>query len=136
MTVSLLNKSTCKITCGIESGTGFFISQNRVLTAIHVIADSLQEENEIKVSNCNLDENTHIANCIYHDYDAHIAIVEINDTYQNDCFLELLNADIIKDEIISIYGYPSNFDGDLVGEPLSGKVLRYIEDIPVIIEDA
>ncbi|WP_440885492.1 S1 family peptidase [Vibrio campbellii] len=135
MTDSLLNKSTCKISCGDESGTGFFISQNRILTAIHVIDESFEEEKEIEVSNCYLDENTHTAKCIYHDSHAHIAIVEINDTYQNDYFLELINADIIKDEIISIYGYPCNFDGELVGEPLTGKVLRYIEDSDATIHD-
>lgn len=134
MTNSLLNKSTCKIDCGTQSGTGFFISPNKILTAIHVISESFHDE-EIQVSNCHLDENTHIANCIHYDDDVHIAIIEINDTYQNAFFLELLNADIIKDENISIYGYPSNFDGDLVGEPLSGKVLRYIEDSKTTIHD-
>lgn len=111
-----------------------FISPNKILTAIHVISESFHDE-EIQVSNCHLDENTHIANCIHYDDDVHIAIIEINDTYQNAFFLELLNADIIKDENISIYGYPSNFDGDLVGEPLSGKVLRYIEDSKTTIHD-
>ncbi|MGF1765419.1 S1 family peptidase [Aliivibrio kagoshimensis] len=135
MTDSLLKKSTCKITCGDKSGTGFFISPNWILTAIHVINESFEEEKKIEVSNWHFDENTHIAKCIYHDDHAHIAIIEINEICENDCFLELLNADIIKDEIISIYGYPRNFDGEIVGEPLSGKVLRYIEDSDVTIHD-
>ncbi|QPK03555.1 S1 family peptidase [Vibrio kanaloae] len=129
-----LKSATCKITCGNESGTGFFISSKKIITASHVINEYFIDETEIKVSNCHGDNKEHKARYVSHNDEAHIVVIELDD-YLNENYLELVNADILKGERVYIYGYPKNHDGEIIGEPLSGNILRYIEENEITIHD-
>lgn len=132
----LLLKSTCRITCGNQKGSGFFISSNLILTTRHVIYETvLNEQVEIIITNCGDAEGEYsgklLDNCELCDF----ALIEIYDGYINTINLSLCYSDLVKDEHFDAYGYPETYDGVLIGEPLEGTILRTIENSTETIHD-
>lgn len=126
--MSLIEDSTCKIIVetqgGIttEKGTGFFINKNQILTCKHVIGNLT---GEIKIEKCynqnNRELTAHIINsCTDCDY----ALLQLNEDFENEHFLELCNSETIEEENIEIFGYPNDEQGQNAGERLKGSIDR------------
>jgi len=132
----LLIKATCRICCKNEKGSGFFISPNLILTARHVIVPSIvNEQEEIEVTNCNDDADVFKAVLVDNCAKCDIALLRIKDRHNHlDC-LNVCCSQVVKEECLESYGYPDTFDGNLVGVPLGGKVLRVILDNDETIHD-
>mgnify|MGYP001063171007 CR=1 FL=1 len=126
-----LEKATCRIYCGKEVGTGFFISDSKIITAKHVLDDLiLNFENDEKINIDNLNSHYGRVSCKYinHCDDTGVALITVESSYRNDSHLILCASEISDNEEIESYGYPNSSDGVLVGEPLKGKVFRTISN--------
>lgn len=130
--MSLLKDSTCKISVQTEEkiivrkGTGFFVSKNRILTCNHVIAKN--DDEIIFIDNCKNQSGQKltakvIEACQQTDY----ALLEIQEIFENEYFLELCDSEIIEEEEIKIFGYPEEGQGQDTGEILKGEILSVLE---------
>jgi hypothetical protein len=130
--MSLLKDSTCKISVQIEEniivrkGTGFFVSKNRILTCNHVIAKN--DDEIIFIDNCKNQNGQKltakvIEACPQTDY----ALLEIQEIFENEYFLELCDSEIIEEEEIKIFGYPEEGQGQDTGEILTGVILSVLK---------
>ncbi len=129
--LTILDEATCRINCGGEAGTGFFINGNVIITAKHVIDEFILKSEEGKyITIDNLSNHSEEVNCKYIDHcdDTGIALISVDGAYRHDNYLTLCASEIVEEESIKSYGYPNSLDGSLVGEPLIGKVLRTITD--------
>jgi len=136
--LTILDKATCRIDCGGEIGTGFFVNGNTIITAKHVIDNFISaSENAKDIIIDNLSNHSEKVTCTYIDHcdDAGVAMISIEGDYRNDHYLTLCASEIIEEESIKSYGYPNSEDGRLVGEPLIGKVLRTISDSDETMHD-
>jgi len=126
-----LEKATCRIHCGKEVGTGFFISDSKIITAKHVLDDLIldfDKDEKINIDNLNLHSGTVFCKYIAHCDDTGVALINVECSYRNDNHLILCASEISENEEIKSYGYPNSNDGSLVGEPLKGKVFRTISN--------
>ena len=135
-----LRKAICKVKIYTdedsiypEKGTGFFISENLILTSNHVIAKS---KGQIEISKCyNQNENVLTANivdnCEFCDY----ALLQLNEIFINGHFLELCDSEIIEEENIRIFGYPNDVQGQNIGENLVGTITMKTEDDAESVQD-
>jgi hypothetical protein len=133
-----LEDATCRIDCGEEIGTGFFIDSTTIITAKHVIDDYIADsESAIDITIYNLLNHDEMVSCIYIDHceDVGVAMIRVIGSYENNNYLALCASEIIEDEEIKAYGYPDSEDGCLVGEPLAGKVFRIIRDSYETVHD-
>jgi hypothetical protein len=138
--MSLLEKATCKIEVQIKAGvtevglgTGFFINKNQILTANHVVQNCVGTIKILKCHNQNGIVLTAkiIDKCELCDY----ALLELNEEFSNDHFLELCKSEIIDEEPIRTFGYPNDDQGQMVGELLCGNISRFIDDSSESVHD-
>ena len=126
-----LEKATCRINCGKEVGTGFFINDSHIITAKHVIDDLILDfgKGEVIIID-NLSSYSGQVYCKYIDHcdDTGVALLSVECSYRNENHLVLCASEISENEKIDSYGYPESYDGSKVGEPLKGKVLRIISN--------
>ena len=138
--MSLLSKSTCKIeveikTNGteIDKGTGFFVSENLILTSNHVIEKC---QGVIKISKChNQNGNILTANIIDKCEICDYALLRLNEKFDNEHILELCNSEIIEEEKIQIFGYPNDAQGQDIGEKLYGTIAIRADDDAESVQD-
>lgn len=78
MLESTIKLAVCKIKCGTESGSGWLIRQNTVLTAYHCIEDAINDSKSIKLS-FNFSENSDelTAEIIDYDEDLDVALLSL-----------------------------------------------------------
>lgn len=136
--IASLDKATCRIDCGGEIGTGFFVDSATIITAKHVINQYfLASENPKEITVDNLSNYSEKVTCNYIDHcdDTDVAIIGIQGNYKNENYLTLCASEIIEEESIKSYGYPTSEDGRLVGEPLVGKVFRTISNSDETMHD-
>lgn len=136
--MSLIENSICKITVETqkgtydEKGTGFFISKNQILTCKHVIEN---QDGDIIIEKChNQNELRLTAEVIDSCNSCDYALLQLNEDFQNEYFLELCDSEIIEEENIKIFGYPNDQQGQIVGERLIGNVERILDD-PDLVQD-
>lgn len=128
--MSLIENATCKITVStdggerVDRGTGFFISKNQILTCKHVVE---RQDGNITIEKCpnqirKLTAKV-INTCEITDY----ALLELNEDFESEYFLELCDSEIIEEEDIKIFGYPEEGQGQDTGEILTGEILSVLE---------
>tara|TARA_R110000737_G_C14563771_1_gene482779 strand:- start:16 stop:441 length:426 start_codon:yes stop_codon:yes gene_type:complete len=128
-----LRKAICKVKIYTDEnsiypkkGTGFFISENLILTSNHVIENS---KGQIEISKCyNQNENVLTANIVDNCVECDYALLELNEEYKSEFILELCDSEIIEEENIRIFGYPNDTQGQDVGENLVGTITMKTED--------
>lgn len=138
--MSLLRKATCKIKVEInadgtevELGTGFFISENLILTSNHVIKKCT---GSIEISKCHNQNGNRLTaeiidKCQICDY----ALLKLNEDFDNQHFLGLCNSEIIEEEEIQIFGYPNDVQGQDMGENLTGTISMNAQDDAKLAQD-
>jgi len=136
--ITILDKATCRIDCGGEFGTGFFVNNKTIITAKHVIDKFiLSTESPEDIIIDNLSNYSEKVTCTYIDHcdDTGVAIISIEGDYRNDNYLTLCASMIIEKDTITSYGYPNSEDGCIVGEPLIGNVFRAIPNSDETMHD-
>lgn len=80
MLENVLKQIVCKIVCGSVNGTGFLVSENRLLTARHCITDYIHDKKEIEVflEGKKLDTNISL---LHEDADIDIAVLEVDSEF-------------------------------------------------------
>ncbi|PHS08091.1 MAG: hypothetical protein COA88_07295 [Kordia sp.] len=134
-----LRKAICKVkiytdedSIHPEKGTGFFISENLILTSNHVIEKS---KGQIEISKCYNNENVLTANIVDNCTECDYALLELNEEYKSEFILELCDSEIIEEENIRIFGYPNDAQGQDVGENLVGTITMKTEDDAESVQD-
>src|SRR5690606_2485741 len=104
--MSLIKDYTCKITlstdggANIARGTDFFISEKKIITCNHVIQNQYGDIILEKCYNQNGQLTAKVIDkCELTDY----ALLEINEDFKNEYFLELCDSEIIEEEKIKIF---------------------------------
>lgn len=129
--MSLIKNSTCKIIVetegGIfnEKGTGFFISKNRILTCKHVI-DKLT--GEIIIEKCHNQNGKLTAKVLDSCEQIDYALLQLNEDFESEYFLELCDSEIIEEEKIKVFGYPNDDQGQKAGEKIEGTIDSKLHD--------
>ena len=134
-----LRKAICKVkiytdedSIHPEKGTGFFISENLILTSNHVIEKS---KGQIEISKCYNNENVLTANIVDKCVECDYALLKLNKEYKSKFILELCDSEIIEEENIRIFGYPNDAQGQDVGENLAGTITMKTEDDAESVQD-
>lgn len=132
----ILIESTCRIKCGNQKGSGFFVSPSVIITARHVIAETIFDEQEkIVITNCGETDREYTGILVDYCDLCDFALIRLNGDYSNPINLSLCYSELVKDEHFDAYGYPETNDGILVGEPLEGTILRTIDSNTGTIHD-
>lgn len=99
----LAGTSIVPIWCGSERGTAFFISENQLLTAYHVVVENKVDESAIYINVDGLD-----VECSCEDVakDRDIALLTCKDYRDDEFYFHLLASDCRKGQSLSIIGYP------------------------------
>lgn len=97
-----IQKSTVKIVCKEDQGTGFFISSNLLITALHVITDYDEEKDNI---NIHFGNGTILKGKVL-DKDGELDICIITIPEKHNSFLPLISSTIKVNEKWESYGFP------------------------------
>lgn len=81
MLESTIKLAVCKIKCGTESGTGWLIKKNIVITAYHCVENAIKDGEPIKLGfNFSESSNELTAEIIDHDEDLDVALLSLKNT--------------------------------------------------------
>lgn len=117
-TRSIIPSITCKVECGTERGTAFFVDPHRLLTAFHVVGcalngnpiyaeiDGMYYECELTIVRKGKD----------------IAILNLKDKTINHEYGTLLSMPIEAKTHFCFWGYPSTLIGEAVGQSVKIRV--------------
>lgn len=123
MVVQDIYKLTVKVSCGSEKGTAFFIDNNRLLTARHIIAPYFVSEEMILIQIGN--ENYH---CTAEEVKEGIdVVVLICIGYKTLGFLKVVNMPIKRKQKYKFFGYSNNLIGQSSGIHIEVIVHDYHE---------
>ena len=117
-TSSKIPSITCKVECGTERGTAFFVDTNKLLTAYHVVGSALNGNSiyvEIKGMNyeCEL---------IMVKPGKDIAILKLKDVTVNHEYGTLLSMPIEPKTHFRFWGYPNSLIGQAVGQSVKIRI--------------
>ena len=116
-TASKIPSITCKVECGTERGTAFFVDTHRLLTAYHVVGSALNGNPiyvEIKGMNyeCEL---------IIVKPGKDIAILNLKEEVNHD-YCSLLSMPIEAKTHFRFWGYPNTLIGEAVGQSVKIRI--------------
>jgi hypothetical protein len=118
---SQLEKATVRITCGDDTGSGFFVTENIVLTARHVIFNHFEEETIIEIHQPSEDGTLRLtAICIAQDQSLDIALLRLDTFSQGAEALPLKAIEPRYNSSWTSFGYP--YANTLDGVSLKGTV--------------
>lgn len=110
---------------GNVRGTCFSISKNLLLTAAHIIKDAKSINIYLSSDDFN-DDNSILANCIYHDDSIDVAILEIAQT-SNTNPIELYRTNISIDSKVRSCGYP--VEKEIYHAPINIEVINTFSNV-------
>lgn len=117
--------AVCRIKCGDDHGTGFFISSNIIMTANHTLMDyDMDEEIIITLQ----DNSVHTASILAQDEDLDVALIQLTFEIQHSLTLKIALGKIRYNEEWSTFGYP--FSKLVQGQLFIGTVQAYARDLP------
>ena len=118
--------AVCRIKCGEDHGTGFFISPVLIMTANHTIMDFDIEETEIQIT---LPDGTvHTTAIVAQDEYLDVAVLQIACERENETFLPIVLDHIRYNEEWSTFGYP--FNRLATGQLFQGTVQAHARNLP------
>ncbi|MDE7115177.1 MAG: trypsin-like peptidase domain-containing protein [Muribaculaceae bacterium] len=117
-TISNIPSITCKVECGTERGTAFFVDAHRLITAYHVVGAALNG-NPIYVETEGLSYECELT-IVKHGKD--IAILKLKDEIVNHEYGSLLSMPIEAKTHFRFWGYPNTMIGEAVGQSVKIRI--------------
>ncbi|ASE61830.1 S1 family peptidase [Chryseobacterium indologenes] len=118
--------AVCRIKCGEDHGTGFFISPVLIMTANHTIMDFDIEETEIQITLP--DGRVHATTIVAQDAYLDVAVLQISCERENETFLPVVLDHIRYNEEWATFGYP--FNRLATGQLFQGTVQAHARNLP------
>lgn len=109
---------TCKVECGTERGTAFFVDASRLLTAYHVVGSALNG-NPIYIE---IDGLNYECELITVKHGKDIAILKLKDASANHEYGTLLSMPIEAKTHFCFWGYPNTLIGEAIGQSVRIRV--------------
>jgi Trypsin-like peptidase domain len=116
-----LSQATCQV-FGSKDGTGFFVGAGLVLTCGHLVT-GLQKDATVKVQTSSGQLLDGVLKSVCQETD--LAVIYVGETHPDA--IPLIDCAIPVGLEYASYGHPDTHDGNLVGEPLHGRVIRVID---------
>lgn len=117
-TSSKIPSITCKVECGTERGTAFFVDTNRLLTAYHVVGSALNGNSiYVEIKGMNYENELIIVKP-----GKDIAILKLKDETVNHEHGSLLSMPIEPKTHFRFWGYPNSLIGQAVGQSVKIRV--------------
>lgn len=114
-----IQAATLKITCGGDQGTAFFISNDVLLTAYHVVSDAVVDNKEIFIS-----QNSNLVQCTILSYDKDMDVCLIKAPNASEIYLPLLSATVKAYEKSQIFGFP--YKHEAIDKSLNGRISQIV----------
>jgi len=112
--------AVCKITCGKELGTGFFVAPGLLITAFHVVFDHFEDA---AVINVNHEAESWVGEAVAHDANLDVCLLKIART-EGDV-LTLLAGRKQLNQACHLFGYP--YHARATGLALTGKLVQVLD---------
>lgn len=127
MLESTIKIAVCKIRCGTESGSGWLIRQNIVITAYHCVEKAIKGSEPIKLG-FNFSESSEelTAEIIDHDEDLDVALLSLNNIGMH---LPISFSDSSPIERKEFYSYGWPVDKLEMGHKLTGSILQVLNTL-------
>lgn len=116
--ISIIPSITCKVECGTERGTAFFVDAHRLLTAFHVVGSALNG-NLIYVEIEGVDYECEL---IKVKDGKDIAILKLKDDTVSHEYGSLLSMPIEAKTHFRFWGYPNTLIGEAIGQSVKIRV--------------
>ena len=135
-----LERATVRIVCGQESGSGFFIKEDLVMTARHVIQDHIDEHQPIEIQALNIEGNDILkypGELVKDDFYLDVALLRLQNHPPGDFSLPLCDSKVRYGDEWETFGYSA---GQIsVGGRYHGRVVktnsRQVFDIEIGSDD-
>ena len=124
--ISRIPSITCKVECGTERGTAFFVDNDKLLTAFHVVGGALNG-NPIYVE---IEGMNYESELVIVKPGKDIAILKLKDETINHEYGSLLSMPIESKTHFRFWGYPNSLIGQAVGQSVKIR----IDEIYVALE--
>jgi len=123
----IIKSATCRVACDTESGTGWLIGENRIITARHCIIPSIEKGKPIKLFFPNSGDVAVASKIVAHSEDWDTCILSIDETSSVEPLP--VSLDMPREgEAWQTFGYPGS--KPTIGHRLAGTVAQTL-DAPV-----
>lgn len=120
----LIKAATCRVTCGTESGTGWLIGRDRVLTARHCVLQCIDEGNPIELHFPNSEDAAMTGVIVAHSEDWDVCLVSLDPISAAEPLA--VGSELPREgETWQTFGYPQAKAS--VGHRLTGTVAQVLE---------
>lgn len=127
MLESTIKLAVCKIKCGTESGSGWLIKQNIVLTAYHCVENAINDGNPIELEfNFSGSSEDFSAEIIDYDEDLDIALLSLEKVVEHE---SIPFSDALPMEGKEFYSYGWPVDKLEIGHKLTGSILQILSSL-------
>ncbi len=109
-----VEQASVLIKCGDEQGTGFFVSENIIITARHVIIDNIEDGQLININGKEYDSTSILADITISD----VCLLRLNET--SEVFLPVNDTNQSYNQPCSVFGFP--YKQDVSGNHFSGRI--------------
>ena len=123
-TFEKVQKATFRVVCGSECGTAFFVSKNKLLTAWHVVSDTLLGYEAYLV----VDKKSFLCKVTLVRKETDVALLECS-SYDCGSPLSLLSMGKIDEMSLCMFGFPMTRIGEELGQDLELKTCKNYKDL-------
>ncbi|WP_157282734.1 S1 family peptidase [Pedobacter antarcticus] len=118
-----IKAASCKLSCGLKEGSGFFVSLDHVLTAKH----NLDHGNEINGEGYG--GEIFSLELVDTDDDTDMVLLKIQGAYKSGTFLHICSLEPIAGISWESFGHPKTVNGRTIGETLSGSIKDFANGV-------